>query len=134
MTWGLFGPKTCSVFDVWTIEHVLSGCSIGYLLRQTISDKSQQLLALGIIAFAWETLEHYLEEGVVGQVVALWFHGVEFWANRLVADPVAMLVGWTLAGAFPRLVAPARVLSLVWLTLHIFAFPHSMYLQEFIAR
>ncbi len=130
MHWQLFGPKTCSVFDAWSFEHVLSGCSIGHLLRQTMRDKRQQLLALGVIAFAWEVLEHYLEEGLAGHNVALWFHGVEFWANRLLADPTMMLLGWATAERRPGFVIWARVMSLAWLALHVFAFPHSMWLQD----
>lgn len=134
LTWHLFGDKATSVFDVWSFEHLLSGISIGVLLRRFIADRRQHLLALGLVAFAWETLEHYLEEGLLGHAVELWFHGVEFWANRLLADPAMMFVGLAIANRCPRLALPARMLSLAWLWVHILVFPHSMYLQDWLSR
>ena len=30
----------------------------------------------------------------------------------------------------PNLITPARIVSLIWLLVHVFIFPHSMYLHE----
>jgi hypothetical protein len=87
-------------------------------------------IAVLFLAFLWETIEHYLESGAAGKVVADWFFGVEFWANRIVTDPLAVLVGYFLAKKFPRTIWPARILSILWLLIHIFVFPHSMFLHE----
>ncbi|MEC9259119.1 MAG: hypothetical protein VX541_11515 [Candidatus Poribacteria bacterium] len=85
------------------------------------------------VFYFWEAIEHYLETGLVGDVVSDWFQGVEFWANRLVADPLMMILGYYLAQRFPRLVNPARVCSIVWFFVHVFVFPHSMYLHVYFA-
>ncbi len=132
MSWYFFGEKTRSVLDVWSAEHVLSGVSCGQALRKL--PIKQALLCLGLIAFAWESVEHYLEEGLAGRAVEYWFHGVEFWANRLIADPLMMLIGYWVARKWSVLAWPARAMSLAWLVLNIFVFPHSMYIHEWLGR
>lgn len=148
----LWGLKTQAFFDVWSIEHVLSGFSVGWAAYEYNRGRIGELLngieariptekmrkVLGnydvivvlMLAYCWETLEHYLEVGLAGAAVQYWFQGVEFWGNRLITDPVMMILGYMIARNFPRTVWPARVLSLIWLVVHIFVFPHSMYLQH----
>ncbi|PLX28341.1 hypothetical protein C0581_02675 [Candidatus Parcubacteria bacterium] len=82
------------------------------------------------LAFAWETIEHYLEQGLLGERVMYWFQGTEFWANRIISDPLMLVLGYLIAKRYPRLVVPARILSFVWLIFHIFIDPHSMWLHE----
>ena len=142
MIWGL---KTIAIFDVWTFEHFLSGLSIGALAvscnmkifkskldldSRDIKTRYFDLIFVLLIAYAWETVEHYLESGLTGDVVAYWFQGVEFWANRIISDPLITVVGYYIAVRNPKLVTPARILSLIWLLVHVFLFPHSMYLHE----
>ena len=86
------------------------------------------------VFYFWEAIEHYLETGLVGDVVSDWFQGVEFWANRLVADPLMMILGYYLAQRFTRLVNPARVCSIVWFFVHVFVFPHRQYVSACILR
>ena len=88
------------------------------------------LIFVLLAAYAWETVEHYLEIGLMGDVVVYWFQGVEFWANRIISDPLITVVGYYIAIGNPQLVTPARIVSLIWIVVHIFIFPHSMYLQE----
>ena len=142
----LWGLKTAAIFDVWTIEHVLSGLSIGYLVKKEnlrhfqkhhptleLAKKTKtrvDLVAVLFLAYVWETLEHYLEEGLAGQTVALWFQGVEFWPNRFISDPLMLVLGYWLASRYPRAVWPARGLTGAWLVVHIFVFPDSMYLHH----
>lgn len=142
----LWGYKTTAIFDIWSIEHVLSGLSVGYavgknhhrqfakILGEDHSYHSWHFNLVGVlfVAFAWEALEHYLETGIAGYRVEYWFQGVEFWPNRLLADPLMLIVGYVIARKYPALVLPARVLSFTWLLVHIFVFPHSMYLQRFV--
>jgi len=143
----IWGWKTVAIFDVWTIEHLLSGLSIGSFVAtqnakvfkdqlgsstQLITTKYFDLIGVLLLAFAWETLEHYLETGLAGELVKHWFQGVEFWANRLIADPIMLVAGYYIVKQRPKLVWPARVLSLTWLLVHIFVFEHSMYLHEII--
>ena len=142
MIWGL---KTVSIFDVWTIEHFLSGISIGALEDRSnmkifknkidldsrdIKTRYFDLIFVLLAAYAWETVEHYLENGLMGDVVAYWFQGVEFWANRIISDPLITVVGYYIAIVMPKLVTPARIVSLMWLMVHVFLFPHSMYLHK----
>ena len=88
------------------------------------------LMGVLFLAYAWETVEHYLETGLAGQWVEYWFQGVEFWGNRLITDPLMLVLGYYIAKRWPGLVVPARIASLVWLLVHIFIFPHSMHLHE----
>jgi len=143
MLWGL---KTLAAFDVWTIEHILSGLSVGGLagsfvkknlskVRPTLNMFHSSIIKYEIIfvlfmAYLWETLEHYLETGLAGGVVAHWFQGVEFWPNRFITDPLMVVLGYYLVKRFPRLVTPARILSFIWLYVHIFIFPDSMFLHH----
>ncbi len=142
MIWGL---KTVAIFDVWTIEHFLSGISIGALAvrcnmkifknkldldSQDIKTQYFDLIFVLLVAYSWETAEHYMENGLMGDVVSHWFQGVEFWANRILSDPLITIVGYYIARANPALVTPARIVSLIWLLAHVFIFPHSMYLHE----
>jgi len=149
----IWGWKTVAVFDVWTIEHLLTGISVGSgvlihnrkSLGEVFSHVREKILnprkidwlkykydiiLVALAAFIWETVEHYLETGIAGELVEYWFQGVEFWPNRLISDPLMLVFGYLLVKKYPRLVWPARVLSVIWLIVHIFVFPHSMYLHE----
>ncbi len=141
----IFGLKTHAVFDIWTIEHLLTGISVGFAVKKNNYKVFQKVLNVikhnhyslwfdmnGVLlaAYLWETLEHYLETGLAGARVEYWFQGVEFWPNRLIADPLILVLGYMIARKWPFLVWPARFFSATWLILHVFIFPHSMYLQE----
>ena len=141
----LLGIKTAAFFDVWAIEHFLTGISIGHVVRKSnrkhvmdfhpwINRNHKGWLRFDImgvlfLAYLWEAFEHYLEAGLAGSGVAYWFQGVEFWGNRLLADPLLLVFGYFVAWKFPRWVIPARIFSIAWLVVHIFLFPHSMYLH-----
>ena len=141
----IWGVKTVAIFDVWTFEHLLSGLSIGALAVRcntkifehklninslNIKTRYFDIIFVLLAAYAWETVEHYLESGLAGDVVAYWFQGVEFWANRIISDPLITVVGYYIAIVMPKLVTPARIVSLMWLMIHVFLFPHSMYLHK----
>lgn len=142
MIWGF---KTVAALDIWTLEHFLSGVSIGMLVinlnsrlffkhfeikREDIKTSHFDIIAVLLLAYIWEVFEHYLEVGLLGNAIEFWLQGVEFWANRLIFDPLVTVLGYYLVKSYPILVNPARVLSLLWLIIHIFVFPHSMYLHE----
>lgn len=140
----LWGLKTVAIFDAWTVEHILTGISVGLavkkknyhvikkILRRDHDLHIWYLAITGVlfVAYLWETIEHYLEIGLAGNNVEFWFQGVEFWANRMLSDPLMLVLGYLIARKYHYLVWPARVLSLIWLLVHIFIFPHSMYLHE----
>ncbi len=141
----IWGLKTVAALDVWIFEHFLSGLSIGHAVKKNNRKhfkkhyptlritKSTEIrvdfLGVLFLAYLWETLEHYLEEGIAGSAVQYWFQGVEFWPNRFIFDPLMIVLGYWIANKYPKVVIPARILSLAWLIIHIFVFPHSMYLH-----
>ena len=92
--------------------------------------KHFDIVGVLFLAYLWEAIEHYLEIGLAGERVEYWFQGVEFWGNRLITDPGVMVIGYLIARRNPKLVIPARIASLVWMIVHIFILPHSMYLHE----
>jgi len=149
----LWGYKTVAALDVWSLDHFLSGLAIGTMAnvynRKTlkgfiayVKDKLLTpreikrikffygLMIVLMVAYFWEALEHYLEAGLAGEWLAYWLQGVEFWANRLIADPLLMALGFITVSRFPFLFWPGRVLAFLWLVIHLFVFPHSMYLQQ----
>lgn len=145
----LIGLKTQALFDIWSVEHVLSGISAGHAVRKTNHRMFKKKLNLDahsvqtryfdviwvlLVAYMWETIEHYMETGMLWSWVEYWFQGIEFWGNRIIADPLMLVVGYLIAKKHPKLVIPARVLSVIWLFSHVFLFPHSMYLQETLVR
>ena len=83
-----------------------------------------------MFSYMWETLEHYLEVGLWGNVVSYWLQGVEHWSNRLICDNLMVMLGWWIYQQKNKIVWFARGFSIVWLFVHIFIFPHSMYLHE----
>lgn len=139
MIWGL---KTEASFDVWSIEHLVMGISVGcfaaWATKKLVGEeKISEPLRLKIsfiitllIAYMWETLEHYLETGLAGNVVEFWLQGVEHWSNRLICDNVMVISGWWIYQQKKPAVWFARIFSFVWLFVHIFIFPHSMFLHE----
>lgn len=141
----IWGLKTISIFDIWSFEHLISGISIGaiaikcnnkILKKHFHIDPGKRktsyfdLIAVLFLAYIWETVEHYLEIGTAGNTIKYWFQGVEYWPNRVLSDPLMTLIGYYIARSISYLVNPARIISVLWLVLHIFVFPHSMYLHE----
>jgi hypothetical protein len=135
----IWGVKTIAAFDAWSIEHFITGISIGAIVAAQVSQEATELpkkffyryhlYKILFIAFLWESIEHYLEEGLAGPQVEYWFQGVEFWANRLITDPLLVALGYFLILKYRKIALPGRVFSVIWLGLHIFVFPHSMYLH-----
>ena len=141
----IWGLKTVAMMDVWTIEHVLSGLSVGHAVKNNnrkvfkkklgleehhVITRHFDVMGVLFLAYLWETIEHYLEVGLLGETVEYWFQGVEFWPNRIIFDPLMLVIGYLIAKKYPWLVNPARICSLVWLLVHVFVFPHSMYLHD----
>lgn len=154
----VIGHKTVAFFDIWSIEHVISGISFGFLallhtqkkfskvfahyesdiakgmdIHRTILTRFDLITVL-FLAYAWETVEHYLEIGLLGDRVVYWFQGVEAWNNRFISDPLMLVLGYVIVRQYTHLTWPARAFSAVWLIVHIFFLPHSMYLQDTLAN
>jgi hypothetical protein len=143
----LWGLKTYALMDIWTLDHLIVGISIGHLVKKRNQKvfknkfgidrhfditKYFDIIAVLFLAFLWETIEHYLETGLLGDRVTYWFQGVEFWGNRMLIDPLMLVLGYLIAKNNPKLVIPARIVSVAWLAVNVFIFPHSMYVQQFL--
>ena len=121
----IWGYKTTAAMDVWTIEHILSGLSVGCIVRRNnrhhldkhnpkmdIAKSTKyriDLFCMLFLAYIWETIEHYLETGLAGANVAYWFQGVEIWSNRIIFDPLMLILGYMISKKVPQTVWPARV-------------------------
>jgi hypothetical protein len=145
----LFGPKTASWLDVWSLEHFVSGMAISslcVLLADTvfmkgvrevppIAERRVYIITILLVEYMWEVVEFYLEAGYTGvPAITHWFQGVEFWGNRVLADPLITLSGGIVGLHRTWLVLPARLFSLTFLLVHVFVLPHCMYLQELIEK
>lgn len=141
----IWGVKTVACMDVWTIEHLLSWLSVWHTVKNSnekvfekkmniekdnILTRHFDVIWVLFLAYLWETIEHYLEVWIAWETVKYWFQGVEYWPNRIIFDPLMLVIGYLIVKKYPKLVTPARIGSLIWLIVHIFVFPHSMYLHE----
>ena len=143
----IFGNKTVALFDLWSIEHLVSGMAtvivVEFLCKKflpelydskMVSEKNRKIMLLisfAVLIFLWEALEFYLEAGYThNEHVTYWFQGVEYWGNRLITDPVITLIGAYIGLSYRKITLPARVFSITWLLVHVFVFPHCMYLQD----
>jgi hypothetical protein len=145
----IFGPKTHAWLDVWSLEHFVSGMAIstfcvlladkvflkGVQEIPPVAEKRVYIITILLVEYMWEVSEFYMEAGYTHvQAITDWFHGVEFWGNRVLSDPLITLSGGFLALHRARLVWPARIFSLTFLGVHVFVFPHCMYLQDLIEK
>lgn len=145
----IFGPKTTSWLDVWSLEHFVSGMalsSICVLLADTVFMKGVKdipnvaetrvyIITILLVEYMWEVVEFYMEAGYTNvAAITYWFQGVEFWGNRVLADPLITLCGGIIALHRTKLVLPARIFSLTFLAVHVFVFPHCMHLQDLLER
>lgn len=125
----LIGEKTIAFFDIWSLEHLMTGIILAFILNRICSNKKVNILFLLLISLLWECLEHYLEEGLLGVKIQNWFAGIEYWGNRLIGDNLVMIIGGLIYNKYPKSVYFAGVLSVVFFVLHLF-FPSSMDIQN----
>jgi hypothetical protein len=142
----IWGYKTTAMFDVWSFEHFVNGIALAgfvvlicskILKKNEIDPRSWKIINFVFVlavALLWECVEHYIEAGIlpgaVGERVTFWFQGIEHWSNRLIGDTLTVMLGWFVYNKKESLALPAKLFSLVWMLVHIFIFPDSMYLQR----
>lgn len=134
----LWGEKTVSWFDVWSIEDFIAGISIGGLWLRAgrcrgagrAPRKSAYLLGILATALLWELVEYCIEAGYVWDRATYWMQGIEFIGNRFITDPLLVIAGSLVAWRRSGQAMFASMFSTVWVSLHVFAFPHCMYLQD----
>lgn len=114
----IWGFKDVAVFDVWTFEHVASGMVISSFAISQRKWFFHPIALTLLISFGWEMVEHYIETQSYPLLMD-WFAGTEHWANRIVADQLAVLIGFTLVKAFPEKLFWARMFSFVFVLGHI---------------
>src|SRR3989344_1431151 len=95
-TFELFGHKGRALFDLWSLQHLVGGAVVGWILLRLENKGTAQtgtfvIMAL-LVAYTWEFIELFAEEGVYGSMVASWFQ-LEFWVSRLLVDPALVVVG-----------------------------------------
>src|SRR5690349_3208542 len=115
----IFGPKTDAWLDVWSLEHFVSGMAISTLcavladrlfLRglqdiPTVAKTRGYMITILLVEYMWEVVEFYMEAGYTHvAAITYWFQGVEFWGNRLVADPLITWAGGIIGLHHPKLV------------------------------
>ncbi len=88
-----------------------------------------EIIFVLFISFTWETVEHYLET-VSSSFITNWFAWVEFWANRIIFDGLFVLLWYFFIKKYTTFIKFARYFSLIWIIIHIFIFPNSMYLHQ----
>lgn len=131
----LFGHKTVALFDLWSGIHFLTGCGLAYpvfflALRFSLDLRAQYLLVL-LLSASWELVELHMELGLLGgEAIRNWFQGVEHPLNRLISDQLLLLAGFWVARSRLTLSVGSKVLAWGWLLIHVFALPHSMWVQD----
>lgn len=132
----LWGIKDISLFDIWTLMHILSGIAIGSALVIFFKTEDKKIksgkiiICILLIAYLWEILEFSFETGLFGGSIANWFYGIEFLPNRLIIDPLSLLFGSIVAMKRPKFGIPAGIFAIVFFLIHIFIFPNVVYLQR----
>lgn len=122
----LYGHKEISMIDIWTFEHIITGMIISHFSIGIRYRFYHPLALLLIIEFGWEVIEHYLET-TSPEIIIAWFGGVEHWTNRIIADPMATILGFLIIKQFPHMISYARYISICFLSFHIFIAQNSMY-------
>ena len=126
----LIGDKTVAFFDIWSIEHLMVGIILTFILNKTFPNKKVNLiLLLLLISGFWECSEHYLEEGLLGPKIQDWFAGIEHWGNRLIGDNLVMAMGYLIYNKYPKSIYLAGIFSFVFFLFHLCC-PSSMDIQN----
>lgn len=112
----LIGHKSNSIFDLWTLQHILSGIGMsGIVISIKGNSEEGSLLSCCVIILLWEIIETYIEVGLIFPSLQMWFDGVEHITNRMLGDSLALVIGFIIAKKFPSVCWHARILSIVFL-------------------
>lgn len=125
----IFGDKTVAFFDIWSIEHLMVGIILAFILNLIFPNKRTNIVLLLLFSCFWECLEHYLEEGLLGEKIQNWLAGIEYWGNRLIGDNLVMLIGCLIYNKYPKSIYISLILSGCFLALHL-CYPSSMDIQK----
>lgn len=131
----LFGERSNAIFDLWSLQHCMSGVILGALIT-TIkpSLKKRRIVFFAYIltvAYLWELLELTMELGWFGHSIASWKGGFEHWGNRLMGDPVMVLIGGFISLKLTKVWRWISIPAILWAIVNVAA-PHSMYIQRLV--
>ncbi len=132
----LIGHKSSAIFDLWSLFHILTGVAIGNIIYSAVYDFTEETRSslilkteawtLLLLCYCWEFVEYWLEMGKAGVFVAYWLQGQEHWLNRLLSDPLLVLIGYMVSRRFKIFIWPARMILAAWIWIFITILPHSM--------
>ncbi len=130
----LFGRTDEAALDLWSGQHLMNGVLFAalYALLLRRGEKptpSEFCWFVLLCSTVWELIESGTDLGWGGERVANWMTGVEHWSNRLVADPLIVVLGSNIYQRVPRIIYPVVLGTIVWLCANLLA-PDCMYLQE----
>lgn len=87
------------------------------------------------ILYLWEYIELQLELGKSYDAITYWMGGVEHSFNRWIFDPLLAFLGAALYLTMqPKLITVLswKIISLIFLAVHILILPHSMAISDYI--
>jgi len=132
----VLGDKKNALFDLWSINHFLSGVVFStalykYLEARNYNTFKYYVVFLACAASGWEILELTIEHLSQGATLFIWLNGNEHWANRLIGDYVMFVLGGLLGFKMKSAWKFSIILLLLLLAANALL-PSSMYLQEII--
>lgn len=126
----IWGDKTDAMFDIWFLQHTLSGMIISFILLSFPYTSKCSLFIVITIAYSWELLEFFLETDSYVFVMT-WMAGLEHPANRFAIDPLAAILGYILINKFPGWIYFCISLNICFALLHLWL-GDSMAIQQFL--
>ncbi|MDD4151048.1 MAG: hypothetical protein PHR68_00310 [Candidatus Gracilibacteria bacterium] len=133
------------MYDIWSIQHFFFGVFIGAfvsfynkkhinkllkaidhpeIIIENITRKNIfyfDLVTILLIAYMWETFEHYIDVGYWGPYIQS-FVQHETFSNRFIGDPSVLVLGYFLSVRFKYLKYAALIFTGIFLFVHIFIF------------
>jgi hypothetical protein len=118
----LWGHKTTALFDLWTLQHIATGIVIAYILTKIKYFSLSPVWTILLLSLFWESLELILELGHLrGLDGVVYQTGVEFWLNRSLTDPLAMIFGARMFRLNPKVFGYSVGFMVIWLLVNLYA-------------
>lgn len=129
----IFGDREVAMLDLWSIEHFFFGVVLAAVFKLVFPKLSVKTILAIVLAIAvgWEVMEYAMELGMFGNYISDWKKGHEHWSNRMIADPLLVLLGGYLQMQRPKTWKWVIVPFVAWGLLNYLS-PDSMYVQRVI--
>ncbi|MFA5130630.1 MAG: hypothetical protein WC477_07025 [Patescibacteria group bacterium] len=127
----LMGDRSVAVFDLWSLQHFCAGILLASIAIRIASLGlwREKLGMILLFEICWEALELSMESGYFGQTIAQWKGGFEHWSNRLIGDPLMVIIGALVAKKFSSAWKIIFIPATLWLLLNI-SYSSSMHVQH----